>query len=66
MNLEFAALQECSDDCDARIAANKAWLAHIDRLLEASSRADTPKGLIKVATDGERADGRLAWVPGVQ
>lgn len=26
--------------------------------------ADTPKGLLCIATDGERADGRFAWVPG--
>jgi N-methylhydantoinase B/oxoprolinase/acetone carboxylase alpha subunit len=79
MNLEFAHIRENIADCDARIAANRAWSAHIDRLTERRGQfevtrgleiqpvhetsPDTPQGLLKVATDGER-NGRLAWVPG--
>lgn len=77
MRLEFAHLRENIEACDATIAASQAVLGHMARCLEQfevthgseirqiyPTSEHTPKGLLCIATDGERADGRLAWVPG--
>jgi hypothetical protein len=75
MNLEFAHIRENIEVCEAQIAASEAVLGAMARCLQFEvtrgleiqpvheTSPDTPQGLLKVATDGER-NGRLAWVPG--
>lgn len=77
MNLEFAHMRENIEACEAAIAASADVIESMAHCLgdyeitrgsetqpQHPTSAHTPKGLLCIATDGERADGRLAWVPG--
>jgi hypothetical protein len=52
MNLEFAYLRETVEDCEARIAASKAWLAMMDNALGHLPTAEQLQPAIKAVVQG--------------
>jgi hypothetical protein len=52
MNLEFAYIRETVEDCEARIAASKAWLAMMDNALGHLPTAEQLQPAIKAVVQG--------------